>query len=462
MSEDLNKTEFLFISHANPEDNEFARWLTLRLANEGYPVFCEIVEFLGGEDAWRDIEDVIRHKTAKFVFVQSETSMKKNGTRKELNLAYQVATKENFQDFILPLKIEEFSHSEVCIELQTTISTPFEESWAKGLEQILKKLEKENISKSEKFNPSTVTSWWRKNFSAEVGLREEEETLLSNWYDIQSMPDKLYFHILHPTIFADDLTQEELTQFPYKVFDKSIVSFAKREDFENNEKIFADTHYFYLEHLFQNNHQDILSAMKARNLVSEFLRESWENKLEEKDLKTYELSSGTKCGYFQKDEVENDRLYFDHIISNDESNRLPYRQVIGYKTVNKESEKKRYWHFAVSGKPLMRKRKVFSINPHVLFSDDGEEIWKSKDRLHRVKMSTTSSWRNDRWRDCILSIMHYLAGDNKTINLKLGSSEIAKLDKTPVRFTSPIGYDDPKKTLKENIDKEIKHDDEEE
>ena len=40
--------DVLFISHATPEDNEFAKWLTLRLAAEGYPVYCEILNLLGG------------------------------------------------------------------------------------------------------------------------------------------------------------------------------------------------------------------------------------------------------------------------------------------------------------------------------------------------------------------------------------------------------------------------------
>ena len=48
--------EMVFVSHANPEDNEFARWLALRLAGEGFPVWCDLTELLGGEDFWKDAE----------------------------------------------------------------------------------------------------------------------------------------------------------------------------------------------------------------------------------------------------------------------------------------------------------------------------------------------------------------------------------------------------------------------
>ena len=46
------KRDLLFISHATLEDNKFAKWLALRLVAEGYPVFREIVDFLGGEERY--------------------------------------------------------------------------------------------------------------------------------------------------------------------------------------------------------------------------------------------------------------------------------------------------------------------------------------------------------------------------------------------------------------------------
>ncbi|HEY0460532.1 MAG TPA: toll/interleukin-1 receptor domain-containing protein [Pyrinomonadaceae bacterium] len=76
------KRDLLFISHATPEDNEFAKWLTLRLAAEGYPVFCEIVDFLGGEDPWRDIEQVIRQRAIKVLFVLTNVSKDKRELEK--------------------------------------------------------------------------------------------------------------------------------------------------------------------------------------------------------------------------------------------------------------------------------------------------------------------------------------------------------------------------------------------
>jgi len=60
--------DLLFISHANPEDNEFARWLTLKLASLGYHAWSDVIRLLGGEDFWRDIEIAIRRHAVKVLY----------------------------------------------------------------------------------------------------------------------------------------------------------------------------------------------------------------------------------------------------------------------------------------------------------------------------------------------------------------------------------------------------------
>ena len=70
----------IFLSHATPEDNEFARWLALQLANEGYAVWCDLTKLLGGEDFWKDIQEAIRTRSVRFLFVLSRSSNTKDGT----------------------------------------------------------------------------------------------------------------------------------------------------------------------------------------------------------------------------------------------------------------------------------------------------------------------------------------------------------------------------------------------
>src|SRR5580658_9125008 len=92
----------LLLSHANPKDNEFTLWLALQLANEGYRVWCDLTKLLGGEVFWDDIEEVIKARAAKVLYVLSRTSNAKDGPLKELRFAQGVAKREKLKDFVIP------------------------------------------------------------------------------------------------------------------------------------------------------------------------------------------------------------------------------------------------------------------------------------------------------------------------------------------------------------------------
>jgi len=117
----------LFLSHALPEDNEFTRWLALRLAKEGYPVWCDLIKLLGGEGFWNDIEEAIRTRTTKFLFVLSRGSNEKPGVLRELALAK--GGWKGQTDFVIPLKIDGLTYDETTIELTRLNTIDFTKSW---------------------------------------------------------------------------------------------------------------------------------------------------------------------------------------------------------------------------------------------------------------------------------------------------------------------------------------------
>lgn len=81
----------VFISHANPEDNGFSLWLSMQLMRHGYDVWCDLIKLPGGETFWHEIEQTIRHKSAKFLYVLSKTSNQKRGPLDELQVALNPA-----------------------------------------------------------------------------------------------------------------------------------------------------------------------------------------------------------------------------------------------------------------------------------------------------------------------------------------------------------------------------------
>jgi hypothetical protein len=99
----MTSRQVVFVSHANPEDNEFARWLTLKLASLGYLAWSDVTRLFGGEDFWRDIERVIRDEAVKFLYVLSRNSNEKEGSLRELKVADATRKKLGLSDFVIPL-----------------------------------------------------------------------------------------------------------------------------------------------------------------------------------------------------------------------------------------------------------------------------------------------------------------------------------------------------------------------
>ena len=74
----------IFISHATPDDNDFTRWLALKLIALGYEVWCDILFLDKGGDFWKDINNAIREDSIKFLLVTSSISVNREGVLKEL------------------------------------------------------------------------------------------------------------------------------------------------------------------------------------------------------------------------------------------------------------------------------------------------------------------------------------------------------------------------------------------
>jgi hypothetical protein len=144
----------------------------------------------------------------------------------------------------------------------------------------------------------------------------------------------------------------------------------------------------------------------------------------------------------------NKRLAYYFEIASDRGRELPYtdlaskhttRAVVGYRTV---MDVKRFWHFAISARPLLRPTPVYNVQPHLLFSDDGRTIWIDDKRLQRARHGQTKDWWNNDWRDKLLATMQALAIDG-TISLPINRHDSVSVAANPMRFTSPVSYSEP-------------------
>ena len=427
----------LLLSHANPEDNEFTLWLALQLANEGYRVWCDLTKLLGGEVFWDNIEEVIKTRAAKVLYVLSRTSNAKDGPLKELHFAQVVAKKEKLKDFVIPLHIDDLPHGDITIEITRVNTVPCAKSWGAGLAKLLEKLEEDRVPKDPKFNRTAVNDWWRTQFSAEQGLCKKPEEYLSNWFPV-TLPKHIYFHSLSRRTIGK-LEVPETLPYPAVHDGMFLITFAEAADFEGKlgpemyiakageplevAALLAEPKSTFGKHLFQ------------------LLRVAWERMLEERKLPVYELANKAKCFYFPKNRVPNDKVFFTGV-----DGEKTYRAMVGFRTRTNPTtgvSVKRFWHYAVQARPLVHPTLAYIFKSHVLFTNNGTTIWESKKRLAAARRSQCKSWWNDEWRDRTLAAATYLCDGADKITVKLGSTASLTIPPTPLPFCSPVSYTDP-------------------
>lgn len=426
----------VLLSHANPEDNEFTLWLALQLANEGFRVWCDLTKLLGGEVFWDNIEEVIKTRAVKLLYVLSRTSNAKDGPLKELHFAQIVAKREKLKDFVIPLHIDDLLHSDVTIEITRINTVPFEQSWGVGLAKLLEKLEKDRVPKDPKFNRTAVNDWWRTQFSAQQGLRQEPEAYLSNWFPITDLPSHVYFHSLSRKSIGK---LEVLPMLPYPAVQDGmfLITFAEASDFDG--KLGPEMYITKASEPIEVAGR--LAETDFGKHLFQLLRLAWEQMLAERKLPIYELANKAKCFYFPKDRVPNDKVFFTGV----DGDRT-YRAMVGFSTRTNPTtgvSVKRYWHFAVQARPLVHPTLAYIFKSHVLFTSDGTTLWESKKRLAAARRSQCKAWWNDEWRDRTLAAATYLCDGADRITMKLGSTARLSIPPSPLLFCSPVSYTDP-------------------
>ena len=157
----------IFISHATPADNDFSIWIASRLEMLGYKVWIDKEGLLGGERFWATIQKAL-DRSIKVLFVYSKNivtteGILRQGIENELEYAKSIAAQDGLQDFIIPLHIDN-SNYHLVIGQPNINHIPFNNNWAEGLKQLLKKLEKDPASSSE---ISTDAEWSVKSASSQ-------------------------------------------------------------------------------------------------------------------------------------------------------------------------------------------------------------------------------------------------------------------------------------------------------
>lgn len=424
----MNQRSLIFVSHANPEDNEFTRWLALKLAAMGYRVWSDVTRFLGGEDFWSDIESAIRTETVRFLYVLSRASNHKEGSLRELKIAETVKKlNPELGDFIIPVRLDDLPYEEINIELARLIAVDFSDTWTAGLTQLVKKFEQDKVTRDDRYGHSAVAEWWKSTHAFDVGVRREPERHFSNWYQLV-LPDFIFVHSLYGLYDT-----EPVWQFPVEQRPNGLLTFAPPEDVTpalGTLKLQTTVPIPLREFLYPD---DYAERTRNRNSVTKFINTAWESHVGGR-LATY-LLSNHRAFAFDRQNLPDPDVKFVGI-----DGKAHRRGLMGFRTM--PSGRLRHWHFAVSARPALHPEPMLSLRSHVLFSDDGENIWTSVERMHKARRSQCKQWWNDDWRDRQLATISWLASGQQEVLIPLATSVNARLPIQPVAFDSPVTLDE--------------------
>jgi hypothetical protein len=178
--------EHLFISYAT-EDVALAEWLTLRLTTEGYKVWCDRVKLLGGESYPRDIDKALKTQTFRMLALLSKYSLTKEHPLKERTLGHNIS-RQRKTDFIIPILVDDTRPDELDWMDSDLTYIPFKESWARGLLQLVKKLQLIDTPRPLSNGSKIVGDW----VAQQSSLTTNQERLWTNLFEIKSLPDFIY------------------------------------------------------------------------------------------------------------------------------------------------------------------------------------------------------------------------------------------------------------------------------
>lgn len=423
-------------------DKNFALWLSLQLISQGYPVWCDLLNAEPGGFTSAMVEDVMKNRAAKYLFVLSSSSNIDTNLLKELRFAFEVTQNKKLAGFVIPVQVVDIPDEERNILLQGTSPIDFSQGWSGGLDNLLKYLEKSGVAKEEEFTPSKANDLWRLQFSADKGLKYESEELLSNWFPIH-LPEILYFHELQRTGIGLLAIQDENLPFPAIQHNIYLITFAKSDVFSEklgeNISVKSTVEIKLQDFLAGNYDQKLAKEDLAWNFVVELLNDAWGRFFSQTKLKKHTLANNRLCYYFPIgfSDKGDSKVFFQGV-----DGKRTWRSLAG-------KHKNSFWHFGIQGRAMLYPEPAFIVKSHGLASSDGIAVWESKERLHTARRRWFKNWWNAEWRDRLLATMTYLSGEKEFFEISLGPDVAISVSSSPLVFLSPVQYIDSRDVLSE-------------
>lgn len=473
----MSPRETIFISHATPEDNEFAIWLASRLQMMGYKVWLDKNSLLGGEKFWDDIEAVIRNRAIKVLLIYSTNICQKddeglcisgtlkNGILKEVNLSKAIATENSIKDFVIPLNVDQAPYNlfDGADELN---QIPFYENWAAGLSQLEKKLVADTVPKTYKKEDNEFLTWYETQFVNPNGIKTKKELYYSNWWSIKELPEFFYIYQFQKKEQAVAIVRQ-LRSFPMGKISNNLSCFNSFTEFTVNRKNENEDESEEIQIVPQETYKikvlDVLLGFErdsfpnhrdSENHLKKLMQETFHQIMRRRGMYWYEMANKKLAYYYTPANLEKLKVKFQY----------PFRKNKKFKTKNLIGKHKKLgkWHFAVSAKPIIFPMLAFSLKTHIAFTTKGFKVWQlplkdgerytkpDTEKIHSERRAKGKRMYNEEWRDEFLAFLEALKTNDK-IEIALSNEFTLNMQSFPETLWASFGYYDPKDKTRHGI-----------
>lgn len=434
----------VFISHANPEDNHFVRWLGAKLTAMGYEVWADVMRLQGGDDWARKLEDALRNRALKMLLVCTPTGLEKQGVRNEIQIGSDLSRKLNDKTFIIPLRLEDFEPPFLTAHLQYI---NFKTGWATGLAELIELFDAKGVPRGQ---PGSMQTWLSLHAEGSSKLLQKTEPLVSNWLEVKSQPTEVYY--CEPP-FGSPLERFQNRQchsWPVVPHQGGVITFSK-PDSEGNLGVLPckivssiETNTFLDEGWSTYG----IGGVQARRMYADLGSQSFDKYCVSRNLKGY-MGSGRRLSWWADIKTAPlEQVKFDW------GYRRGSRQIIGHS--NKRGV---HWHYAINTQLRTSPFRHLRVSARLVFSQNGMDAIEDNSRAHVLRRSLAKGWRNARWRDMLCAYLWWLSEDRYSLKLPVGDGEFITVQLPPKQFSCPVTVDETGQAIEDEDDPDIPVDD---
>lgn len=421
-----NKPDTVFITHAAPQDNEFALWLSSKLAMAGYRVWVDRQRLRGGDDSWDEIDRVLRHEAVKQIVVFTK-HVGKAGVKKEL--AIGDVMKASDPKFMIGVRSDDTAFSNAPPELLRGNILDAYPNWHDCLKALFETLEEFNVPRTISPDAQVLRNIVEAREDGRRFVVATPEAAVTNWFPI-TPPDYIRY-------YRFDGVQEQIKvwrkgcSIPNIEMGRLAGTFADPPAFlhaSSFEQVMPTAYEIpFMDFVGGINLGPYVDRQAANKDVVNLLRQHFDQTAAARGLLPVEFAGG-QTGWFFPD----GRVPANKIVCETSDGRRIRRSVSGkFKALR--------WHLCLLAKPRIWPSLVYRIHANVVLSIDGKTPMPGE-KTHKRRRRLTKSWWNDVWRDRLLASMSFLAGNNTSITMEAGHVHFA-VSVWPLLADVPVSYE---------------------